>query len=134
MIISTTGEFTDRPAGLDTDPWRVIVDIGRESLSGLEKALRWLSLLSRSGIDVPLKIYNQLITTLGSAESSLKNSCSFIKSVFASLWLRPLGRQQYQRMLTEFYRSIVPGIHEAFRKSSSQQNAFVSLHLSVLYP
>ncbi|KAF9454513.1 hypothetical protein P691DRAFT_770412 [Macrolepiota fuliginosa MF-IS2] len=127
MIISATGESLDRSVGLETDPWQVITDITQESQAGLKKALCWLNLLSRSGLEVPLDVYKQFISALKAMNNPLNESCLFIKTILASLWLRSLGRLQYQPLIASFHYSLVPGIHSALKETSTRSMALSAI-------
>lgn len=129
MVISMTGESLDRSAGLETNPWKVITETAQESRSSLEKALCWLSLLSRSGIEVPLDIYKQFTSVLIATGSPLRESCSFIKAMLASLWLRSLGRQRLQPLLASFHLSLIPKIHKALQEVDMRPVAYVVLRV-----
>lgn len=123
LVISTTGEFLERSAGLETDPWRVITNIIHESESGLVKGLNWLNLLSRSGIDVPLAVYGQFTAALDANGNPLEEACLFIKTILASLWLQSLGRQRYQPLLAHFHLSLVAAIHNALQDATTRPTA-----------
>jgi hypothetical protein len=92
---------------------------------GLGKGLRWLGLLSRSGVDIPLSVYSQFIAELQSSGNPLDGICLFFKAVLASLWLRSLGRQRCQPLFANYHLSSVPAIHDALRHTNTRPKACV---------
>ncbi|KAF5358295.1 hypothetical protein D9756_001552 [Leucocoprinus leucothites] len=125
LIISASGEQVERSAGLETDPWQVIVNVTRSSQSNIDTGLSWLNLLSRSGIEVPLDIYTHFISGLGAIQNPLKGVNLFIETMLASLWLRPHGRHRYQRLLADFHLSLLPALHRALNEPGERQVVFM---------
>ena len=54
--------------------------------------------------------------------------------MLASFYLRPRGRHQYQRLLANFYLSIVPDLHCAIDGMGERQIAWVFNELSLFTP
>jgi hypothetical protein len=123
--ISITGDLSNMSPAMETGTWSAIMNNIHGSQLGLEKGLRWLGLLSRSGVDIPLSVYSQFIEELKSSRNPLDGICLLFKAVLASLWLRSLGRQRYQPLFANYHLSSVPEIHDALQHTHTRPKAYV---------
>lgn len=115
ITMSASGEQMERSAGLETDPWQIIVTSTKVSELDVNRGLSWLNFLSRSGIEVPLDIYRHFVSALDTIGNPLRGTALFLRAMLASLWLRSLGRHRHQRLLANLHLTLVPDLHNALR-------------------
>jgi len=121
VIMSTSGEQIERSTGFGADPWQILFTTTQSSRPNVDRGLTWLNMLACSGIDVPLDIYRHFVSALDSIGNSLEGSSLLVKCMLVSLYLRPRGRHQYQRLLANFYLSLVPNLHCAIDGPNTRQ-------------
>jgi len=121
LIMSASGEQIERSTGFGADPWQILFTTTQSSRPHVDRGLTWLNLLACSGIDVPLVIYRHFVSALDSIGNPLEGASLLVKSMLVSFYLRPRGRHQYQRLLANFYLSLVPNLHCAIGESDKRQ-------------
>lgn len=121
LIMSASGEQTERSTRFAVDPWQIVSTTTQSSRPNVDRGLTWLNLLACSGIDAPLDSYTHFVSALDSIGNPLEGASLLVKSMLVSFYLRPRGRHQYQRLLANFYLSLVPDLHCAIDGPDKRQ-------------
>lgn len=79
--------------GWRVDPWKVITDGAAEGPLGMQRTLRWLELLARSGVSIPISTYKQMAAYLRDSNASFEMHQCLIKCFTATCWLKSHGAQ-----------------------------------------
>ncbi|KAJ8700118.1 hypothetical protein PTI98_003174 [Pleurotus ostreatus] len=85
------------------EPWRVVTKTAQENVEGLQRGLKWLHVLVRSGIDIPAPTFEQICDYALNYGTPFEDIHFFIETIFTSLWLRSLGRQSLQRTIARLW-------------------------------
>ncbi|KAJ6630829.1 hypothetical protein B0H10DRAFT_1938967 [Mycena sp. CBHHK59/15] len=94
------------------DPWRAVTDVGSSSKGGFSRSLQWLCAFARSGIDVPVSIFERFSSLAIQFEASLPDSMLLVKALLASSWLKPMGRNQLQNVFASLHSRLLTHILE----------------------
>ncbi|GLB34930.1 putative response to drug [Lyophyllum shimeji] len=112
------------------EPWRVVTRIAAESTEGRRRSLQWLCLFSRSGVEVPSAIFNTFCS-LGSKDNmSLSDVLLLAKSMMWSTWLKPKGRQEMQKLLSELHASLSPQIVRSIKHGGPAEDSVWFIRIS----
>ncbi|KAG6814364.1 hypothetical protein H0H92_010950 [Tricholoma furcatifolium] len=84
-------------------PWRVVTRIASGGQDGLQRSLQWLWLFARSGVDIPLTIFETFSALAAQYNSPLSESLLMARGIMASTWLKPKGRQEIQGILSRLH-------------------------------
>ncbi|KAJ7235476.1 hypothetical protein B0H12DRAFT_1141671 [Mycena haematopus] len=119
LSVAPDATVTTEGAGAPIDPWRVVMDMGSQSHEGFSQSLQWLCTFARSGVDVPVSIFERFSTLATDFHASLSDSMLLVESLLASSWLKPTGRHQLQnivaslhsRLLSHNLECLAAGVH-----------------------
>ncbi|KAJ6596919.1 hypothetical protein DFH09DRAFT_972654 [Mycena vulgaris] len=95
------------------DPWRVVADVGSQSSDGLKQSLQWLCTFARSGVDVPVSIFERFSSLAAEFQASLSDSMLLVDALLASSWLKPTGRNPLQTIIASLHLRLLPHILES---------------------
>ncbi|KAJ7449837.1 hypothetical protein FB451DRAFT_1286715 [Mycena latifolia] len=94
------------------DPWRVVTDAGSQSRDGFLRSLQWLCAFARSGVDMPVSIFERFSSLATEFQASLWDSMLLVDALLASSWLKPTGRNQLQQIIASLHSRLLPHIME----------------------
>ena len=99
------------------EPWGVIMRSATTDKSGLCRALQWLCIMTRSGVDVPISLFQQVLPLVIRFSLSVNDLVPFTRALLSALWLRSLGRQELQHTVGALHvylgRSVVASLRSA---------------------
>ncbi|KAI0362213.1 hypothetical protein OH77DRAFT_1416438 [Trametes cingulata] len=98
--------MTDNPSLLNVNPLRVIIDIATKSKEGYDSTLHWLCLFVRSGVEISIPTFAQLVGLGKKFGVSLEESSLLIKAALWSCWLKSMGRQEMQGVVAAVHANI----------------------------
>ncbi|KAF8212196.1 hypothetical protein K438DRAFT_1230880 [Mycena galopus ATCC 62051] len=104
--------ITAESVGAPIDPWRVVIDIGSQSQEGFSQSLQWLCTFARSGVDVPVSIFERFSALATDFHASLSDSMLLVESLLASCWSKATGRHRLQNIVTSLHSRLLPHILE----------------------
>ncbi|KAF8326124.1 uncharacterized protein EI90DRAFT_3071593 [Cantharellus anzutake] len=84
---------TELNDGWQVDPWKVITDGAAEGPSGMQRTLRWLELLARSGVSIPVSTYKQMAAYLRDSDAAFEMHQALTRCFTATCWLKSHGAQ-----------------------------------------
>lgn len=87
------------------DPWKILLQVASESAEGLRAGLRWLCIFARSGVEVPISRFEEMLGLVRQFDSSWEDSKLLIDALFCATWLRSLGRQELQTTVSNIHLS-----------------------------
>ncbi|KAJ7452375.1 hypothetical protein B0H11DRAFT_2327847, partial [Mycena galericulata] len=94
------------------DPWRVVMEVGSLSTGGFSRSLQWLCALARSGVDVPVSIFERFSSLAAEFQASLSDSTLLVDALLASSWLKPTGRNERQNIIASLHSRLLSHILE----------------------
>ncbi|KAF4576589.1 hypothetical protein EYR36_004567 [Pleurotus pulmonarius] len=100
------------------EPWRAVVKTAQENVEGLQRGLKWLHVLVRSGVDVPALTFGQICGYALDYDTPFEDIHFFIETIFTSLWLRSLGRQSLQRIVARLWSKCSSTVWDNLRSAA----------------
>ncbi|KAH9856975.1 hypothetical protein C2E23DRAFT_892456 [Lenzites betulinus] len=100
--------MTDNSSLLNVNPLRVIIDIATKSKDGFDSTLHWLCLFVRSGVEISVPTFTQLVMLGRKFGTSLEESSLIVKAALWSCWLKSMGRQDMQGVIAAIHEGIAP--------------------------
>jgi len=97
------------------DPWRILFQVTSESKEGLKTGLQWFCVFARSGVEIPVPRFEQMLGLVQQFDSSWQDSKLLIEALFCATWLRSLGRQELQTTVSDIHVSVYPQVLEEFK-------------------
>jgi len=94
------------------DPWKIMFQVASESKEGLKAGLRWLCMFARSGIEIPVPRFEQMLGLIKRSGSLWEDFTLLIDALFCATWLRSLGRQELQTTISNIHTSVCPQVLE----------------------
>lgn len=79
----------DTSVGWAVHPWKVINDVASSGQEGLMRAMRWLVVLTRSGISIPVSTYSQTAAFIRDFNADFETYEHLMECIAATCWLRP---------------------------------------------
>ncbi|TBU65728.1 hypothetical protein BD310DRAFT_803111 [Dichomitus squalens] len=108
--LSALGEarlsMTENQSLMTINPLKVIVDIATKSNEGYDNTLHWLCLFVRSGIEVSVPTFMELVGLGNRFGISLEVCSLLIKAALWSCWLKSMGRQDLQTVVANIHAGI----------------------------
>ncbi|KAF5315600.1 hypothetical protein D9611_004713 [Ephemerocybe angulata] len=112
-----------------TDPFSTLTQVAQQSSGSLTQALDWLGMIARSGIDIPINVFNQFTTLVTGPNAILGQAHSLVHIITLCLWLRSIGRQFLQTLLGRIHTAIGPQIVSALK---GKDNEIKSISLAII--
>ncbi|PPR08077.1 hypothetical protein CVT24_010538 [Panaeolus cyanescens] len=89
------------------DPLQAIINLANQADDGLTRSLRCLLMCIRSGAVVPTQIFLQFLSLIStSSPHCLQDASILTECVMLSLWIRTLGRQELQTVISQIHEKI----------------------------
>ena len=102
--------------GLATiEPWKILFQVASDSKEGYKAGLRWFCIFARSGVEIPVSRYEQMLGLIQQSDSSWEDFTLLIDALFCATWLRSLGRQELQTTVSNIHVSVYPRVLENFK-------------------
>ncbi|KAH7926319.1 hypothetical protein BV22DRAFT_1063234 [Leucogyrophana mollusca] len=118
--IDATLPQADSIVSATVDPWRVLKQTAAE-IAKFPRTLQWLRLFARSGVDIDVPIFMEYSSLARSRKASLADCLVLVEAALFSVWLRPIGRQELQSMISVLHSHLEPTIIQQLQASSSAQ-------------
>jgi hypothetical protein len=117
--------------GTPIDPWRVLMDVGSQSQDGFSRSLQWLCTFARSGVDVPVSIFERFSFLAVDFHASLADSMLLVESLLASSWLKPTNRHQLQNILASLHSRLLSHILECLAAGVHVPLVYISFTFAI---
>ena len=92
------------------DPWKILFQVTSQSAEGLKAGLRWFCIFARSGIEIPVSRFEQMLGVIQQSDSSWGDLTLLVDALFCATWLRSLGRQELQTTVSNIHVSVYPQV------------------------
>lgn len=97
------------------DPLRVLVDTAIQNKGLFKQCLEWLCLFVRSGVDIAVAIFMQFASLIKRYNASFDECSLLIKASLWSAWLKSMGRQDLQAVVSSVHSYIERDVTERLR-------------------
>ncbi|KAJ3516626.1 hypothetical protein NLJ89_g1005 [Agrocybe chaxingu] len=121
----------ERPPELP-DPLGAMGRLASESDIGLSQGLNFLSMAATSGVVISSTSFNQFLALIAPENlNCLGHAGLFIKAVVLSLWMRSLGRQDFQELVAALHSQLSSQISRSLLSGSNASIALSIIRLSL---
>ena len=86
-----------------SDPWLLILGWASKSREGLSRSLHCLCVFARSGVDIPISTFTEFSSLTTKLGVSLTDSLLLVGAAFSSTYLKSMGRQDLQTVLSSLH-------------------------------
>lgn len=112
---TSTDISIDATGSAVADSWRVVMNVASADIEGWRRSLHWLCLFARSGVDIPVSTY-MTFSSLGiKFNATLIDYVLLVDAALSSTWLKSMGRQELQVIVSALHSRLAPEILENFR-------------------
>ena len=98
-----------------TDPWSIIMRAALSGRQSFQQALQWLAMMSSSGVDIPVAIFQQFAALAGRFDLDIMETLPLVSATFSSIWLRSLGRQDLHTVIGALHLRLADKVVEGLR-------------------
>jgi hypothetical protein len=141
---SSTLSTPDKPRPPLMDPLHAILGLASQSEGGLTRSLLYLSMLTKSGVNIPSSFFVQISKLIDfNGPNSLDNANTLLKAIFLCLWQTSIGRQELQSLIAMLHSRLANQVLECLLSGKGASVAYVdsaslsmdvdSLQLKVIY-
>ena len=109
-----------------TDPWSIIMRAALSGRHSFQQALQWLAMMSNSGVDIPVAIFQQFATLSARFDLNVVETLPLVSAAFCSIWLRSLGRQDLHTVIGALHLRLADKVVEGLQ---GDPNAWPDLYV-----
>ena len=124
---------SDIPDSWDVNPWRVITAAASAGDSGLRRALKWLEILARSGVGIPILTYLQMAAFIRDFDAPFETYESLMECITATCWLKSFGAQDLLALIATVHDRLTAWIRHSITSGDSVTNMFASRFLAIFF-
>jgi hypothetical protein len=122
----TTGLFPNSTDGMRTvNPWKVINDLAASGRVGLERTLRWLLVIARSGVAIPISTFSQASGFIRDFEGDFDAYVLLIECATLTSWLYTEGSRELLSLICTIHEKLCPWIVVALETDDRPQLMYV---------
>lgn len=131
--IDPTSSSPDKPRPPLMDPLHAILSLASQSEGGLTRSLLYLSMLTKSGVNIPSSFFVQISKLIDfNGPNSLDNANTLLKAIFLCLWQTSIGRQELQSLIAMLHSRLANQVLECLLSDKGASVAYVdSASLSI---
>ena len=105
------------------DPWNVVKAVASKDGSGLSRALRWLCLFARSGVEIPVDVFEEFSFFAAAFQATLDDGLLFVEAALASSWLRSMGKEEIHTSSASWHRLLLREVLHCLQTSLRSADA-----------
>ena len=131
--VDLSSSTSDKPRVPLIDPLRAILSLATQSEDGLSQSLLYLSLLAKSGVNIPTSFFVQFSNLIDfNGPNSLNNANTLVKAILLSLWQTASGRQELQSLIAMLHSRVANQVLECLSSGEGSSVAYAgSVSLSM---
>ena len=124
--VDLSSSTSDKPRVPLIDPLRAILSLATKSEDGLSRSLLYLSMLAKSGVNIPTSFFVQFSNLIDfNGPNSLDNGDTFLKAILLSLWQTATGRQELQSLIAMLHSRLANQVLECLLSGEGTSVAYV---------
>lgn len=124
--IDLTSSTSDKPRLPLIDPFYAILNHAKQTEDDLSRNLLYLSMLTKSGVNVPTSFFVQFSKLIDfNGSNSLDNASVLLKAIFLCLWQTPTGRQELQGLIAMLHSRLANQVLECLSSGKGASVAYV---------
>ena len=122
LLLSTP----DKPRVPLIDPLHAILSLATQSEDDLSRSLLYLSMLAKSGVNIPTSSFVQFSNLIDfNGPNSLNNANTLLKAILLSLWQTAIGRQELQTLIAMLHSRLANQVLECLLSVEGSSVAYV---------
>jgi hypothetical protein len=122
----SSSAISDKPRVPLIDPLHAILSLGTQSEDGLSRSLLYLSMLAKSGVNIPTSFFVQFSNLINfNGPNSLSNVNTLLKAILLSLWQTVIGRQELQSLIAMLHSRLANQVLECLLSGEGSSVAYV---------
>ncbi|KAH7914698.1 hypothetical protein BJ138DRAFT_1143394 [Hygrophoropsis aurantiaca] len=122
--VDSASAQTETMAGV-LDPWRALIHTAKDGQK-FPLTLRWVRLLARSGVSVDVSIFIEYGALARDHKASLADCLVLVEAALFSVWLRSIGYQELQSVISTVHSYLEPTILQHLQSSNKAQSLVCS--------
>jgi hypothetical protein len=124
--IDLSSSTSDKPRVPLIDPLHAILSLATQSEDGLSRSLLYLSMLAKSGVNIPTSFFVQFSNLIDfNGPNSLNNANTLLKAILLSLWQSAIGRQGLQSLIAMLHSRLANHVLECLLSGGGSSVAYV---------
>ena len=124
--IDLSSSTSDKPRVPLIDPLQAILSLATQSSDGLSRSLLCLSMLAKSGINIPTAFFVQISNLIDfNGPNSLNNANILLNAILLSLWQTAIGRQDLQSLIAMLHSRLANQVLECLLSGEDSLVAYV---------
>ena len=124
--VDLSSSTSDKPRVPLIDPLHAISSLATQSEDGLSRSLLYLSMLAKSGVNIPTSFFVQFSNLLDfNGPNSLKNANTLLKAILLSLWQTEIGRLELQSLIATLHSRLANQVLECLLSEEGSSVAYV---------
>ena len=124
--VDLSSSTSDKPRVPLIDPLHAISSLATQSEDGLSRSLLYLSMLAKSGVNIPTSFFVQFSNLLDfNGPNSLKNANTLLKAILLSLWQTEIGRLELQSLIATLHSRLANQVLEYLLSEEGSSVAYV---------
>jgi hypothetical protein len=88
--------------------------VASTDLKGLRKVLNWLRIFAASGVEIPVATFMQVSNGARDLDASFDDDAQLCETILLSVWMKSLGRQELQKVITDIHWRNASTVLDAF--------------------
>ncbi|KAI0062284.1 hypothetical protein BV25DRAFT_1804358 [Artomyces pyxidatus] len=129
--VNLTATIIDPTSLTAVDPWTTVLRVATADVDGLRKSLQWLYMFARSGVDIPVSIFQQFASFTGRSRNSLVETIPLVKAILSSLWLKSLGRQELLTTIGSLHLRLSSDVLSSITTGNSLSDVIIFIRSSL---
>lgn len=124
--VDLSSSTSDKPRVPLIDPLHAILSLATQSEDGLSRSLLYLSMLAKSGVNIPTSFFVQFSNLVDfNGPNSLNNANTLLKAILLSLWQTSIGRQELQSLISTLHSRLANQVLECLLSGEGSSVAYV---------
>jgi hypothetical protein len=124
--VDLSSSTSDKPRVPLIDPLHAIWSLATQSEDGLSRSLLYLSMLAKSGVNIPTSFFVQFSNLIDfNGPNALKNADILLKAILLSLWQTAIGRQGLQNLIAMLHSRLANQVLECLLSEEGSSVAYV---------
>lgn len=108
------------------DPLHAILSLATQSEDDLSRSLLYLSMLAKSGVNIPTSFFVQFSNLIDfNGPNSLNNGNTLLNAILLSLWQTAIGRQELQNIIAMLHSRLANQVLECLLSGEGSSAAYV---------
>ncbi|KAF9815310.1 hypothetical protein IEO21_04673 [Rhodonia placenta] len=132
VIMDNRMTMTEASGIATANALNILIDTAKGGVEGFRQMSHWLCLFVRSGVDISVQTFGQVMGLARRFNATLEECLLLIKAITWSAWMRSVGRQELQTVVASFHHNLVAIIVDNLQQKRDLEliSTFIRLSLA----